>query len=153
MVASPDSFSGNPADSYHPYLYQSSFLLGEWYWNSGLKKTQSGFQDLIKIVGHPMFRPEDISGTKGWLIAAQLSGDQSCNPSSNEDWKDKEDNGDWVKPPIKIRVPFHKRSLHPGQREFNMGTLHHCKPVSVIKAKVMRPSSHPHLHLKLYELF
>ncbi|KAF8219029.1 hypothetical protein L208DRAFT_1557851 [Tricholoma matsutake] len=55
MVASPDTFSGNPTDSYHPYLNQSLFLLGEWYWNGRLKKTQSGFQDLIKIVGHPTF--------------------------------------------------------------------------------------------------
>ena len=55
MDTSPDTFSGYPADSYHPYPTQSSFLLGEWYWNGGLKKTQSGFRDLIKIVGHPSF--------------------------------------------------------------------------------------------------
>ena len=153
MVASPDAFSGNSADSYHPYPNQSSFLLGEWYWNGGLKKTQSGFQDLIKIVGHPRFRPEDVSGTKWQRIDAQLSGDRSCNPSNDEGWEDEEDNGDWVKTPIKIRVPFHKRSLHPGQKEFNVGTLHHRKLVSVIKEKIMRPSSHPHLHFEPYELF
>jgi hypothetical protein len=41
MDTSPGTFY--PADSYHPYPNQSSFLLGEWYWSSGLKKTQSGF--------------------------------------------------------------------------------------------------------------
>jgi len=153
MDASLDTFSGNPADSYHPYPNQSSFLLGEWYWNGGLKKTQSGFQDLIKIVGHPRFQPEDVSGTNWRLIDAQLSGDRSRNPSNDEDWEDEEDHGDWVKTPIKIKVPFHKRSLRPGQKEFEAGTLHHRKLVSVIKEKIMRPSSHPHLHFEPYELF
>jgi hypothetical protein len=142
-----------PADSYHPYPNQSSFLLGEWYWSGGLKKTQSGFRDLIKIVGHPNFQPEDVSGTNWRLIDAQLSGDRSGNPSNEEDWEDEEDNGDWVKTPIKIKVPFHKRSLHPGQKEFNVGALHHRKLVSVVKEKIMRLSSHPHLHFEPYELF
>ncbi|KAF8225725.1 hypothetical protein L208DRAFT_1305211, partial [Tricholoma matsutake] len=132
MDTSPDTFPDHPADSYHPYPNQSSFLLGEWYWNGGLKKTQSGFQDLIKIVGHPNFQPEDVSGTNWQLINAQLSGDQPCNPSNNEGWEDKEDNSGWVRTPIKIKVPFPRRSLHPGQKEFDVGTLHHCKLVSVI---------------------
>jgi hypothetical protein len=142
-----------PADAYHPYPNQSSFLLGEWYWNSRLKKTQSGFQDLIKIVGHPNFQPEDISGTNWQVIDAQLSGDRLCNPSNDEDWEDEEDNGNWVKTPIKIKVPFHKRSLHSGQKEFDAGTLHHRKLVLVIREKIMCPSSHPHLHFEPYGLF
>jgi hypothetical protein len=55
MDTSPNVFSSHPADPYYPYPGQSLFLLGEWYWNGGLKKMQSGFQDLIKIVGHPNF--------------------------------------------------------------------------------------------------
>jgi hypothetical protein len=151
MDTSPGTFY--PPDSYHPYPNQSSFLLGEWYWTGGLKKTQSGFRDLIKIVGHPNFQPEDISGTNWRHIDAQLGGDRSCNPSNQEDWEDEEDNGDWVKTPIKIKVPFHKRSLHPGQKEFDAGTLHHRKLVSVVRGKIMRLSSHPHLHFEPYELF
>ncbi|KAF8218409.1 hypothetical protein L208DRAFT_1351709 [Tricholoma matsutake] len=76
MDTSPDTFPDHPADSYHPYPNQSLFLLGEWYWKGRLKKTQSGFQDLIKIVGHPNVQPEDVSGTKWQLIDVQLSGDQ-----------------------------------------------------------------------------
>ena len=63
MDASLDAFSGNLADSYHPYPNQLSFLLGEWYWNGGLKKMQSGFQDLIKIVRHPRFWPRSEEHT------------------------------------------------------------------------------------------
>ena len=113
----------------------------------------SGFQDLIKIVGHPSFQPEDVAGTNWWLIDAQLSGDQSSHLSIDEDWEDEEDNSNWIKTQIKIRVPFHKRSLYPGQKEFDEVTLHHCRLVSVIKEKIMCPSSHPHLHFEPYELF
>jgi hypothetical protein len=153
MDTSPDTFAGYPADCYQPYPNQTSFLLGEWYWNGGLNKTLLGFQNLIKIVGHPSFRPEDVSGTNWRLIDAQLSGDRPCNPSNDEDWEDEVDNGDWVKTPIKIKVPFHKRSLHPGPKEFDAGTLHHRKLMSVIREKIMRPSSHPHFHFEPYELF
>ena len=55
MDMSLDTFSGYPADSYHLYLTQSLFLLEEWYWNGGLKKMHSGFQDLVEIVRHPSF--------------------------------------------------------------------------------------------------
>jgi len=46
---------------YSPYPNQSAFLLGEWHWNGGEKKSQSSFQNLIKIVGHPDFHPEDVA--------------------------------------------------------------------------------------------
>ena len=50
--SSPDT---HPVETYHPYPNQSSFLLGEWYWNDGVRKSQSSFQNLLKIVGHPEF--------------------------------------------------------------------------------------------------
>ena len=40
----------HPVETYHPYPNQSSFLLGEWYWNDGVQKSQSSFQNLLKIV-------------------------------------------------------------------------------------------------------
>ena len=48
--------------------------------------------------------------------------------------------GDWVKTPIKINVPFHKRMLHPGEKVFDTRNLHHCKLVSVIREKIDRKS-------------
>ena len=42
---------------------------------------------------------------------------------------------------------------HPGPKEFDAGILHHCRLVSVIREKITRPSTHPHLHFKPYELF
>ena len=146
-----------PVKSYAPYPNQSSFLLGEWYWNDGEKKSQSGFQNLLKIVGHPDFRPEDVSGNNWRMIDTQLSGERCLKgPTHKEDeWED--DNGSrlagWVETPIRINVPFQKRALRPGPKEFDAGILHHRKLMSVIRERITRPSIHPHLHFEPYELF
>jgi hypothetical protein len=145
------------ADSYHPYPNQSSFLLGEWYWNDGVKKTQSNFKKLLKIIGHPSFRPEDVAGTKWQNIDAQLGGDLrggSPDEGSGElGWEDEHADGDWVETPIKINIPFHKRARRPGIEKFEVGKLRHRKLVPVIREKIICPSSFPHLHLELYELY
>jgi hypothetical protein len=136
---------------YFPYPNESSFLLGEWYWSGGGRKSQSSFQHLIKIVGHPNFQPEDVASSNFWLIDAHLTGGYWLN--SEEDWEDEPCDGDWVKTPIKIKVPFQKRMLHPGQKVFDAGILHHRKLVSVLREKITWPSIHPHLHFKPYEYF
>ena len=43
--------------------------------------------------------------------------------------------------------------LHRGQKEFDAGTLHHRKLVSVIREKITRPAVHPHLHFEPYKFF
>jgi hypothetical protein len=43
--------------------------------------------------------------------------------------------------------------LHPGQQVFDAGILHHRRLMSVIREKITRPSTHPHLHFEPYELF
>jgi hypothetical protein len=145
---STDLSSPPRVHSYGPYPNLSSFLLGEWYWNDGERKSQSSFQKLLKIVGHPDFRPEDVA-EKNWpLIDAQLSGER-CE-DKEDDW---EDDGGWIKTPIRINVPFSNRMLHPGQKEFNAGILHHRKLMSVIRERITRPSMHPHLHFEPYKLF
>jgi hypothetical protein len=149
--SSPDT---HPVETYHPYPNQSSFLLGEWYWNDGVQKSQSSFQNLLKIVGHPEFRPEDVAGLNWQSIDAQLSGDRRGDSLDDEgSWQDERVDGDWVKTPIRIRVPFHKRMLHPGEKVFDAGNLHHRKLVSVIKEKITRSSTHPHLHFDPYGLY
>ena len=61
--------------------------------------------------------------------------------------------GDWVKTPIKINVPFHKHMLHPGKKVFDTRNLHHRKLVSVIREKITRSSTHLHLHFEPYRLY
>ena len=137
----PDTSSTPPIDTYHPYPNQTSFLLGEWYWNDGVKNSQSSFSNLLDIIGHPEFQPEDVTKTNWRCINTQLGNSMDDHgPNDLEDgWEDEVIDGDWVNTPIKIRVPFHKRMLHPGQEEFMAGTLHHRKLVSVIQEKVSSP--------------
>lgn len=152
MDTSTDTPYSTPINPYHPYPTRSSFLLGEWYWDKGPKKSQSSFRNLLEIVGHPDFRPEDVAATNWRHINSQLGGE----PRSDGDEADEacwEDDGDWVRTPIVINVPFHQRSLHPGQEKFDAGVLYHRKLVSVIREKISRPSSFAHLHFEPYELF
>ena len=159
---SPDSSSNGivdvslptlPVNIYHPYPNQSSFLLGEWYWNGGEKKSRSSFQNLLQIVGHPSFRPEDVSGKNWRFIDAQLSGERVNGPNDDDsvaNGKRKKDDTDWIKTPVKISVPFHSRMLHPGPKDFDAGILHHRSLISVIKEKVTRST---HLHFEPHEFF
>ena len=153
LVDIPVNGSSTRSIDYYPYANESSFLLGEWYWNDGVKKSLSGFHNLIKIVGHPNFRPEDVVGHNWQKINVQLGGNHGSSSSGEGIWEDEHGHGDWIETPIKIQVPFHKTTLHPGAKEFNAGILHHRKLVSVIKEKIMRLSSHPHLHFEPYDLF
>jgi hypothetical protein len=157
MDTSPDSSSGLPVDSYYPYPTLSSFLLGEWYWTDGVKKSQSSFNNLLKIIGHPDFRPEDVAGANWQRINAQLVDGERHIGLSNTDcedgWEDELVDRHWIKSPIKIKVPFHKRTLHPGQEELEAGNLYHRKLVSVIREKISGPSGLSHLHLEPYELY
>ena len=154
LNTSSDLSSTPPAHSYAPYPNLSSFLLGEWYWNGGEKKSQSSFKNLIKIVGHPDFRPEDVAGKNWRFFDARLSGEH-YKGSNEDDWEDERDSRPegWIKTPITINVPFHKRMWQPGPQEFHAGFLHHRKLMSVIRERITRPSIHPHLHFEPYELF
>ena len=46
--------------AFSPYPNQSSFLLGDWYWNGRVQKSQKSFSDLIDIIVDPEFLKEDI---------------------------------------------------------------------------------------------
>jgi hypothetical protein len=107
MDTSPDTSPSLPIPPYHPYPTCSSFLLGEWYWNDGAKKSQSNFKHLLKIIGHPGFQPEDVTTVNWKCIDIQLGGEMQdhCNQDS---WEDEPADGEWVKTLIKIDVPFHR---------------------------------------------
>ena len=134
LDSSSDASLTRPGD-YYPYANESLFLLGEWYWNGGINKSQSSFQNLVKIVGHPNFRPEDVAGQNWQKINQQLIGDCGTAYPSNEDGYPGCVGG-WTKMQIKIQVPFHKTMIHPGAKEFDAGIFHHKKLVSVIREKI-----------------
>lgn len=83
-----------------PYPNGSSFALGEWYWNTGIQKSQSDFRHLVGIITDPAFQTDDIRNTRWDKIDRQLG-----DSSSELDWADEPDAG-WTRTPVTIRVPF-----------------------------------------------
>ena len=175
LTDNPTDADGTPqpqGSDFHPFPNKSSFLLGEWYWNGGVQKSCESFNELLSIVGHPDFRPEDIQRTKWSRIDAVLakndfdekkirtqnrggSGSVSRNNVMDNDedaeWVD-EDAG-WQKTPIRISVPFHNRLKKPGRQEYLAGELYHRSLVSIIREKLANPQDVRNFHYEPFELF
>jgi hypothetical protein len=64
-------------------------------------------------------------------INIQLGG-ETQDHCDQDSWEDEPADGEWVKTPIKINVPFHRQTFHLGQEQFEVGILYHRKLVSVI---------------------
>ncbi|KIJ10084.1 hypothetical protein PAXINDRAFT_16878 [Paxillus involutus ATCC 200175] len=85
---------------FHPYLNESSMLLGNWYWNQS-SHSKSSFKKLLSIVGDADFHPEDIQNTN-WLAVDWELG--NLGTMDAEEWLN-EDAG-WEHTTISISVPF-----------------------------------------------
>jgi hypothetical protein len=135
-----------------PYPNENSFLLGDWYWNHGIQKSEESFRSLLRIVGDSRFRPEDIRHTRWNQINTSLaSNDFDGNDGTGDPvWLD-EDAG-WKKTPITIPVPFHHRTKSPGTRSYVVGNLHHRSLVSVIREKLAHPQDNQRFHYDPFEL-
>ena len=145
----PSSHHDRVDTSFHPYPNRNSFRLGDWYWNGGMQKSQSGFKELIAIIGDPDFRPADVQNVKWNNINDILIKDDQ------EEWLD-EDAG-WTRTPVTISVPYQARRGVPllhgdGPKDFEIGHLYHRSLVSVIREKLSNPADHPHFHYEPFEL-
>jgi hypothetical protein len=174
----PTNASGTPqpqnSNNYlHPFPNQSSFRLGEWYWNHGVQKSRESFSELLNIVGSVDFCPEDVRHTKWGKIDAELAKNdfdesevgrrsenkiKSGNVNQAEgmddrdvEWTD-EDAG-WQKTPITISVPFHSRWQKSGPQEYLVGDLYHRSFVSVIREKLANTHDNQNFHYEPFELF
>jgi hypothetical protein len=137
----------NTMPSYGPFPNESSFLLGDWYWNRGAQKSQEDFKTLLDIVSADSFRPDQIRETNWNKINNQLAN----GTSDNEEWIDDEDAG-WQASPVTISVPFDHHADNPGPRELTFAKLYHRSLVMVIREKISNPSQHAHFHHQPYEL-
>jgi hypothetical protein len=137
---------GQPRDSaFGPYPNESSFRLGEWYWNDSLQKSQASFKELVKIVGDNNFQPTDVRFTNWEKVNQKLAGEVD----DQGEWWD-EDAG-WRTVPVKISVPFHHLTPNPGCRDFAVQFCY--RPlVSVIQEKLRKKNHIPHFHFEPYEL-
>ncbi|KAI0312029.1 hypothetical protein OF83DRAFT_1067878, partial [Amylostereum chailletii] len=124
------------------------------------------FKKLTTIVGHPSFKPEDISTTDFDAINRVLGDadeDEEWEPTSDEDAH--HPGSDWTTTPVHISIPVKlppamakRKRKHPGtapedvtSTEYYVGDLHHRPLVPMIRDKLMDPYSSPHFHYDPYE--
>ncbi|KAG1814221.1 hypothetical protein EV424DRAFT_1326059, partial [Suillus variegatus] len=119
----------NAPDAFHPYPNKSSFLLGDWFWNGGIQKSQKSFKELLRIIGDTEFRPEDIRSTR-WNMINNRLGSSADDAEAHDDVSF--EGAGWKKTAIKIKIPIHKRAENPGVHDYLTTNLHHRPLVSVI---------------------
>jgi Plavaka transposase len=152
-TSSQPSRNGAP---FYPYPNESSFQLGEWYWNNGVQKSRESFNSLVAIVGNPQFRPEDVHNTNWKMVDATLAAnDFDGEMGLNDDgWMDEKDaDAGWRRTPVSISVPFHNRAKQPGPQNLLVGDLYHRPLVSIIREKLANVQDMQHFHLEPFELF
>lgn len=127
--SAPTALNQHPNQTqFFPYPNQSSFLLGDWYWSHGAQKSRASFTQLLKIVGHPEFYPEDVRRTNWNKIDAKLgsnpfdSADRTAE-DGEEEWMD--EGAGWHRTSISISVPFHSYTKAPGPKDYHVGDLYH----------------------------
>ena len=140
------------SESFGPYPNESSFLLGDWYWNGGRQKSLEDFRSLLDIIGRPYFRPEDVHGTKWHAINGQLGKNEYDDVDAIDEAEVWLDDAGWRKSPISISVPFHKRAQTPGAKDFFVGYFHHRSITAVIKEKLSNPDDTRYFHYEPFEL-
>lgn len=142
------------AEVYEPYPNYSSFSLGEWFWNNGLRKSKSDFKHLIGIITDPAFRIDEIRDTHWDQIDEKLG-----NSEIDADWFNEPDAG-WTKTPITIQVPFPYFRVRRDQyrfgptlpQDFTITDFYHRSVVSILKERLNSPDA-LHFHMEPYQLY
>lgn len=140
-----------PDNPFYPYPNGSSLRLGDWYWNQGSQKSRRNFKKLLDIVGGADFRPDDVR-TTNWTSIDRTLGvlDPSGNCEVYEEWLNND--AGWKSSPVKISVPFPRRSLHPGPKDYTIKDFYHRSLTSIIRERVLDPTRHRLFHFEPYEL-
>ena len=133
--------------NYYPYPNQSSFLLGDWFWNGGVTKSQGSFDTLMDIISDADFHQDDVCNVNWDHINNTLSADDA------NEWLD--DDAGWTSTPVS--VSFQPRwgvpsSTDARARDYVVREFCHRKLVSVIKEKITSLQVIHHFHYEPYEL-
>lgn len=157
FVNPPDSTTFDISDvgsEFYPYPNKASFLIGEWYWNSGSQKSQNSFKKLLDIIGSDNFSAADIQQTNWSKVNSQLA----INDWDVGEWED-EDAG-WYRSSVTINVPFYSKKAGPrtkqrigGPREYVIHDFYHRNLVSVIRERLAKDAqAKRHFHFDPFEL-
>ena len=132
---------------YLPYPNQSSFMLGDWFWNGGVQKSLSSFNTLIDIITHPNFNITGLRDVRWESVNADLAGD------SDGEWLD----AGWTCTPISLSVPYQTQrgercTSDAGPRNYVVGDFYHRKLTSIIREKITGLTENSQFHFTPYEL-
>ena len=124
---------------FHPYLNESSWLIGDWFWNQGAQKSKQNFKNLVGIIKSANFQSEDLHQTNWTAIDCQLGSlgsvhDPSQTTSmaaSSEEWE--AEDGNWMRRVITISIPFPRRFLHPGPRNYTISNFYRWSLLLIIR--------------------
>ena len=135
----------------HPYPYEVSLHLGDWYWNQGDVKSKENFKQLVDIIGSPSFRPDDIQNTKWASIDHALGSLATGNDlECTEEWLD--DDAGWKCRTVTICIPFSQWSANPGSKDYHVSDFYCCSLLSIIRKQVSDQNGHHLFHYEPYEL-
>jgi hypothetical protein len=145
---SKENLAVSKASDFYPYPNETSYRLGDWYWNHGSQKSQENFKSLLDIIGSAEFSPQDVHGANWSRINRQLA----LNDWDEGAWFDEDDAG-WQKSAISIRIPFHRFLDRPGVRDYVVPDFYHRSLTSVIRERLKKDAANNrHFHLEPFEL-
>ena len=135
--------------AFSPYPNRNAFLLGDWYWNSGVQKSQANFQSLVDVVGNPTFSPADVRDVHWTDVNRRLVLD--------DEWVDEGHDTGWEHTPVTISVPFQPRRGTPSDcnavpQQFTVSDFYHRNLVSVIREKLASAADDDFFHYQPFKL-
>ena len=128
---------------FHLYPNESSWHIGDWYWNKGTQKSKQSFKSLVGIITSADFRSEDLHHTNWVAINCQLGSlgpvlEQPQITSNTEEWQ-AEDSG-WMQRSITISVPFPQLFLHPSPKNYTISNFYRQSLLSIICKMLSDPA-------------
>jgi hypothetical protein len=142
-----ETLTTSNASAFYLYPNETSFLLGDWYWNHSSQKSQGNFKKLLDIVGSAQFSSQDICGTNWNRINQTLA----VSGWDEGEWVD-EDAG-WQKSDVSICVPFHQFLNNPGVQVYTVRNFYHRSLTSIIQERLKKDTENNcHFHFKPFEL-
>ena len=123
---------------FYPYPNENSWRIGDWYWNRGAQKSQQSFKGLVEILTSVDFRTQDLHHVNWIAIDRQLGSHEPSQaiPDSGE-WQTED--GGWMRRNITISVPFSRRSLHPGPKNYTILNFYRRCLLSIIREVLSDP--------------
>ena len=145
----------NSLNPFYPYPNESSWRIGDWYWNQGAQKSKQSFKSLVEIITSTSFCTEDLCHANWTAIDRQLGSLETAHgpsgtTSTTEEWQS-EDSG-WVQRTVTISIPFPRRVLHPSPKNYTISSFYRRPLLSIIRETLSDPARCQSFRFEPYSL-